>query len=115
MSDWPDVPELLLLARETLQREIAPALPPAQRFTAAMVANALAIAARESLDHSNADLDIADARELLPEFHDDGELIVAIRSGALDEASPWRNAARAYASALLRRRLAVTNPARLES
>ena len=113
MSDPIEVPELLRLARETLQQEIAPAVPPALRYTAAMVANALAIAQRELLDHSTADLDIADARELLPEFHDDGELIAAIRGGALDEPSPWRTAARAYAAALVRRRLVVTNPARL--
>jgi hypothetical protein len=114
VSEPFDVHELLALARETLQNDLAPALPPHARFTAAMIANALAIAARESLDHSGLDLAIADARELLPEFHDDGELIAAIRSGALDEPSPWRSAAKTYAAALLRRRLAVTKPNRVD-
>jgi hypothetical protein len=111
MSDRLDVNELLMLARETLQNELAPGLPAGARFTAALIANALAIAARETLDHSAAELDIAGAREELPEFADDRKLIAAIRSGALDERSPRRLAAVAYAAALVRRRLAVTNPA----
>lgn len=111
MSNRLDVSDLLGLARETLQRDLAPRLPASARFTAALIANALAIAARETLDHSAADLDIADAREAMPEFHDDRELVAAIRNGALDERSPWRIAALAYAAALVRRRLAVTNPA----
>jgi hypothetical protein len=110
VSDALDPRELLTLARETLQSELAPLLPASARFTAAMVANALAIALRETLDHSFADLAVADAREALPEFHDDGELIDAIRAGALDDPSPWRTAAKAYAAALLARALAVTNP-----
>jgi hypothetical protein len=110
VSDRIDVHELLTLARETLQRDLAPALSPNARFTAAMIANALAIAARETLEHSDADLESAAAREELPEFHDDRELIDAIRNGELDEPSPWRSAALAYAAALVRRRLAVTNP-----
>jgi hypothetical protein len=111
MSDGLDVNELLMLARELLQQELAPALPANARFTAALIANALAIAARETLDHPAADLAIADAREALPEFPDDRELVAAIRSGALDERTPWRVAALAYAAALVHRRLAVTNPA----
>ena len=110
MSDRIDVHDLLALARETLQRDLTPVLPANARFTAALVANALAIAGREMLDHSAADIVIADARENLPEFNDDRELITAIRSGALDEPSPSRVAAKAYAAALIRRRLAVTNP-----
>jgi hypothetical protein len=110
VSEPLDVGELLALAREVLQTELVPALPANARFAAAMVAHALAIAGREMLDHDAADLAIADAREALPEFHDDGELIAAIRGGALDEPSPWRTAAKAYAAALLARRLAVTNP-----
>jgi hypothetical protein len=110
MSERLDVVELLALARETLQKDLAPALPPNARYTAALVANALAIATRELLDHSADDLSVADAREELPEFGDDLELITAIRAGALDEISPWRTAALRYAAALVRRRLAVTNP-----
>jgi hypothetical protein len=110
MSEDVDVPELLALARETLQNDVAPSVPPAARFAAAMVANAIAIAARELFDYSDRDLEIADARERMPEFYDDAELIAAIRDGLLDEPTPWRNAAKRYAAALVRRRLAVTNP-----
>jgi hypothetical protein len=110
VSDRLDVNDLLALARETLQRDVVPLLPANARFTAALIANALAIAGRETLDHSAADLAIADAREELPGFPDDRELIAAIRDGALDEPSPARTAAKVYAAALIGRRLAVTNP-----
>jgi hypothetical protein len=110
VSDRIDVHDLLALARETLQRDLTPVLPANARFTAALIANALAIAARETLDHSAADIDIADARKKLREFNDDRELIAAIRSGVLDEPSPWRARAKAYAAALIRRHLTVTNP-----
>lgn len=113
MSERADIHEILTLARETLQNGLVPALPENARFTAAMVANALAIAAREALDHSAADRDIAAARAELPDFHGDRELIAAIRSGSLDQPSARRTAAKAYAAALVRRRLAVTNPGRL--
>ena len=115
MSDEaPDLRELLMLAREMLQNDIVPAVPADARFSAAMIANALAIAARETLDHTLDDLAVAGARNELPDFSDDRALIAAIRSGALDAPSALRTAARAYAAALLRRRLAVTNPAFLE-
>jgi hypothetical protein len=112
-DETPDLDELLALARETLQRDLLPAVPAEARFTAALIANALAIAGRELLDHSDADCAIADALEELTAFRDDHHLIAAIRRGALDAPSPERTAAFAYASALVRRRLAVTNPARL--
>jgi hypothetical protein len=115
MSDeMPDIAELLNLARELLQNELMPAVPSDARFTAALIANALAVAGRELQGHDDADCDIADAREALPGFADDGELIAAIRRGALDAPSPERKAAFAYAAALVRRSLAVTNPARLK-
>jgi hypothetical protein len=109
-----DVNELLALARETLQADLTPALPAHARFTAAMVANALAIAAREAQDHSDADHDIAAARAALSQV-DDAALILSIRYGELDDPSPQRTAAMAYAAALVRRRLAVTNPSRLSA
>jgi hypothetical protein len=111
MSEELDVNGLLMLARETLQNEVAPGLPPVSRFSAALVANAMAVAARATLDHSAAERDVAEARSALPEYPDDGALIAAVRNGALDEPSSGRIAALAYAGTLLRRRLAVTNPA----
>jgi hypothetical protein len=112
-DDTPDLRELLTLAREALQRDLMPALPAEVRFSAALIANALAIAGRELLDHSDADGAIVDAHEALTAFPDDHQLVAAIRRGALDAPSPERTAALAYAAALVRRRLAVTNPARL--
>jgi hypothetical protein len=115
MSDgMPDVAELLTLARELLQNELLPAVPAETRFTAALIANALAVAGRELLENDDADCAVADARDALAAFADDGDLIAAIRSGALDAPSAERNAALAYAAALVCRSLAVTNPARLK-
>ncbi len=108
MSDEIDVSDVLALAREALQNDVVPHVPAGSRFAAAMIANALAIAARELEDHSDLDIDLADARDALPQFHDDRELIEAIRYGALDDPSTLRDAAKAYAAALVRRRLAVT-------
>ncbi len=48
MRDRPSGAELLQIARETLLRELLPQLPEARRYTALMVANAIAIAAREA-------------------------------------------------------------------
>jgi hypothetical protein len=114
-EDAAELHELLILARETLQNDLAPSVPANARFTAAMIGNALAIAARMTLDHGSADRAVAAARAALPDFPDERALVAAIRSGALDAASTERTAALAYAAALVRRRLALTNPARLSS
>ncbi|MAL91234.1 hypothetical protein FIU84_05715 [Stutzerimonas frequens] len=47
MSRQPDARELLEVARQTLLQELLPALPSELRYTTLMVANAMAIAARE--------------------------------------------------------------------
>lgn len=47
MTDRPDARELLEIARATFMAEVLPLLPPDQRLSALMVANALGIAARE--------------------------------------------------------------------
>jgi hypothetical protein len=47
MSDRPDGAELLKVAREALTRELAAELPESKRYLALMIANAMAIAARE--------------------------------------------------------------------
>jgi hypothetical protein len=113
MSEAVDVHELLVLARETLRDDLTEAIAPNGRFTAALIANALAIAARESLEHAEAEGAVAEARAAIAGYGSDGALVAAIRRGALDVASPERAAAIAYARALVRRRLEVTNPARL--
>ena len=47
MNDRPNAAELLKAARDAFSAELLPALPEALRYTALMVANALAIAERE--------------------------------------------------------------------
>ena len=47
MNDRPHAAELLNAAREAVAAEMLPALPEALRYTGLMIANALAIAARE--------------------------------------------------------------------
>ena len=47
MRTSPDAHSLLAIALETYRAEILPAVPPEKRYTALMVANALAIAERE--------------------------------------------------------------------
>src|SRR5688572_10778285 len=47
MTDHPSGSELLKIARDALTRELAAELPESKRYLALMVANAMAIAARE--------------------------------------------------------------------
>ena len=47
MSDIPDVTELLAIARSTLLEKLLPSVPEDLRYDALMIANAMAIAARE--------------------------------------------------------------------
>ena len=47
MSDIPDAPELLAIARSTLLDKLLPRMPDELRYDALMIANAMAIAARE--------------------------------------------------------------------
>ena len=47
MSDIPDATELLAIARSTLLEKLLPSVPEDFRYDALMIANAMAIAARE--------------------------------------------------------------------
>lgn len=47
MRASPDADELMRIAMKTFREEVLPHIPPAQRYTALMVANAFAIAERE--------------------------------------------------------------------
>jgi hypothetical protein len=93
--------ELLQLARRTLLEEIVPAAPEAQRYVLRMVANAIAIAAREIE---------AEATGTAPDRSSDAALADDIRSG--------RAALDGEFLARLRedvgRRLALSNPRALE-
>jgi hypothetical protein len=48
MADRPHGPDLLAIARETLRRDLLPEVSEDARYTALMIANAMAIAAREA-------------------------------------------------------------------
>jgi len=47
IDDRPDGAELLTVARATLLEDLLPELPPARRYDALMIANAMAMAQRE--------------------------------------------------------------------
>jgi hypothetical protein len=98
MNAFIDADDLRRLVRETLAREP----DPPSRFTAALVANALAIADRAAAAPHTDDAG-----------RDAAALVAAIRAGALDAPGPERATALSEAAAGVRRRLAVTNPARL--
>ena len=54
MTDIPDASNLLATAREVLLADILPALPQERRHAALMIANAMAIAAREQREGAGA-------------------------------------------------------------
>jgi hypothetical protein len=110
MTDIPDAAELLDTARDALLAELAPALSKEGRYTAAMIANAMAIATREARHGAEvASREAGVLRALLADVGSDAasgaslsELREAsrraIRTGAFDDAA---HAAR-ITSALLR-------------
>ena len=121
-GDVPDASELLATARETLLADLLPALPEERRYTARMIANALAIAAREAAAGNDtirreierlrplaaqsvppSDPDTADVRDLRR------IVVAAIRDGRFDDdahAKPLLAALEAIAAD----RLAISNP-----
>ncbi|WP_137179851.1 DUF6285 domain-containing protein [Roseomonas sp. AR75] len=99
MLERPDGPDLLATAREVLLKELLPALPPERAFAARMVANAMAIAAREA----QADLSALAPRDL-------AVLARAIREGRHDPGTPTHDAVRAWLGDYARLRASVSAP-----
>ncbi|MEK7877236.1 MAG: DUF6285 domain-containing protein [Pseudomonadota bacterium] len=66
MNDRPDATELLEIARRTLLDDVLPRLPGDLRYRALMIANAMAIAARE---HAAGDTDASAELARLLEFY----------------------------------------------
>ncbi|HFH3285639.1 DUF6285 domain-containing protein [Pseudomonas aeruginosa] len=93
MSRQPDAAELLHTAREVLLGQLLPALPETLHYQARMIANAMAIAAREQ--HAPA----------CPDLPRERELAQAIRRGAHDDGS-----ARAELLTIVRGKLQISNP-----
>jgi hypothetical protein len=107
-------PELLEVARATLRENVLPRVAPEGRYDAAMLANALGIAARELAQGAVArEAERADLAALLgdPEASLDdlrARLCREIRAGSLPESAEPR--LRAVLLAAVRRRLAISNP-----
>jgi hypothetical protein len=95
-----DIASLLETAAATMRAELMEALPADRRYTAAMVANAMAIAAR-ALRHPAPP----------PDHTADRALAAAIRAGQHDDDPALRAALRARVNA----RLAISDPAALET
>jgi hypothetical protein len=99
MLEKPDGPDLLATARDVLLKELLPALPPEKAFAARMVANAMAIAAREA----KADLSAVSLRDL-------AMLAREIRAGTHDPGTPTHDAVRDWLHDYARLRAGVSAP-----
>lgn len=111
----PDARELLEIARQTLLQELLPALPADKRYLTLMVANAMAIAAREHQAGSHAD---AAEGEQLRALLDDPQpspqsvpeaLAAAIRAGRYDAPEARARLLETLHATTLAR-LAISNP-----
>lgn len=113
MSLPADLADLLLTARAILRERLAPAVPAELRFEAAMVANAMAIAARAAQGLPGA-AEAEGLRRLYPEAADAGpealrrRLVAEIRAGRLDASG--RHLAAHVLWPRVRERLALSNP-----
>jgi hypothetical protein len=110
MIDRAMTADLLVTARDALREAILPHLPPAQRYAAAMVANALAIAARAT-EREQPSPDLLAQCRAWPE-QTDRALAQAIRQGAYDTDSA--DALEALLRLRTRERLLISNPGYLE-
>jgi uncharacterized protein DUF6285 len=116
MPDRPDGRTLLEEARRTLLETLLPLLPPERRYDGLMVANAMAIAAREA--GQGADILQANAMQLAALFPGsaataselEARLAREIRNGACDDPGPRRDAVRAHLRWSARARLRLSNP-----
>jgi len=77
MNDRPDAAELLEIARRTLLDEMLPRLPQDLRYSALMIANAMAIAARE---RAGGDADASAELARLQTFYDAPQQALAGRA-----------------------------------
>ena len=129
MNNLPEGADLLRIARETLLAEIKPVVPEHARYSLAMIANAMAIAAREleagerPAIEALARLDAIYAethRELHGEAlmhalkEQERRLVQDIRGGRFD-AGAQRAALLAHLEETVNARLAISNPKYLDS
>jgi uncharacterized protein DUF6285 len=132
MRDHPDGNELLATARKVLRESVLPLLPPERKHDALMIANAMAIAARQ-LERGDGPerQELAALAGLLGDCHvalaEDGpdlraalvaanrELSRRLREGAGDPDGPQRTALFAHLRSIARQRVAESNPKYLET
>jgi hypothetical protein len=117
MPDRPDGPALLEEARRTLLETLLPLLPPERRYDGLMVANAMAIAAREGgqgeavLREAAAMLaTLFPATPTAPLRDLEAALAREIRAGLCDAPGPRRTAIRDYLRWSVAARLRLSNP-----
>lgn len=114
-GDHPDGAALLAEARRTLLEMLLPLLPADHRYHALMVANAMAIAAREAAQSDD------DRREMLTELTaltgtggdtavGERRLAQDIRCGLHDAPGPQRDAVHRYLRSATLARVRVSNP-----
>jgi len=128
MNNAPDGAELLRVARKVLREQLLPGIAEDRRYEALMVANAMAIAAREL---KAGESDLREELRMLTQFYGDttvGEsgnsmkdkvaslnrrLAKDIRSGVLDGACA--QGVRALLKAQVKARLRISNPKYLKA
>ncbi len=103
LAEEPLAPDLLAIAREVLLKELLPALPPDKAFAARMVANAMAIAARDAEE--------GDAPARLTALAGDARAFAAaIREGRFDPGTPQHSDAATLLDDITRLRCLVSAP-----
>ena len=108
----PEGPNLLATARDALLTEILPKLTGTDAFNARMIANAMAIAAREAAQN---DAWVAEMRATMQRLTGDADapdraLAAAIRAGAYDPGSAHYAEATALLREAARLRCAISAP-----
>lgn len=107
LREEPLAPDLLAIAREVLLNDLLPALPAEKAFAARMVANAMAIAAREATQD---DWEPAMLARMAALAGDPRAFAAAIREGRFDPGTPRHREAAALLDDLTRARCAVSAP-----
>jgi hypothetical protein len=107
LREEPLAPDLLAIARAVLLDDLLPALPADKAFAARMVANAMAIAAREATQDDWESVMLARMAALAG---DPRAFATAIRGGRFDPGTPGHKEAAALLDDLTRARCAVSAP-----
>ncbi len=130
MRDRPTGGEHLIIARKVLREELMPLLPEERRYDALMVANAMAIAARQiAFGDAPERRERQNLADLLDETVDEDAAMAAseavgdpyrrlsaeIRSGAFDPGTPRHDAAHAFLLDVTVQRLRESAPKTLEA